>query len=197
MNKEMKEQKVLEYISTFIEKNGFPPSIREICADLNIKSTSTVHAYISALEEKGKLKRNKLKKRAIIPTRPMRSESIDVPVLGNVAAGKPILAEENIQEFFPLPMHFAKNKDIFMLKIVGDSMIEAGILDGDYVIVRQQANAKNGEIVVALIENEATVKTFYKEKDGIRLQPQNCAYPPIFSVNVSILGKVIGVYRIY
>lgn len=197
MNKEQKEQMILEYINTYIKDNGFPPSIREICASLQIKSTSTVHAYITSLEEKGKLVRSRLKKRAMMTTDLKHMEFLEVPVLGNVAAGLPILAEENIQEFFPLPMHFAKNNDIFMLKVIGDSMIEAGILDDDYVIVRQQVNAVDGEMVVALIDNEATVKTFYKEKDGIRLQPQNSAYPPIYSVNPRILGKVIGVYRVY
>lgn len=197
MNKDQKEQMILSYITEYVKEFGFPPSIREICAALQIKSTSTVHAYISSLEEKGKLTRSKMKKRAMMPTDAKMKEYIEVPILGNIAAGQPILAEENIQDTFPLPMYFAKSNEIFMLKIKGDSMIEAGILDGDYVMIRQQDYAENGDMVAALIDQEATVKTFYKEKDGIRLQPENAAYPPIYTKDLRILGKVIGVYRIY
>ncbi len=197
MNNKSKEQKILDFINDFIANNGYPPSIREICSALNIKSTSTVHGYISSLEEKGKLKRSRFKKRAIMPTKQKNFEYMEIPVLGDIAAGTPIIAEENIQDYFPLPMSFAKNKDLFMLKVVGNSMVEAGILNGDYVIVRKQSYAQNNDIVVALIDNEATVKTYYKEKDCIRLQPQNSMYSPIILNKVMILGKVVGVYRIY
>lgn len=193
-----KEKEIFEYIKKQIEEAGYPPSVREICNAVGLSSPSTVHRYINSLEEKGYIIKADSKKRAIKLAK--QEEGIDVlsvPVLGRVAAGQPILAEENIEEYFPLPVDFAKNADMFMLKVRGESMINAGILDGDYVIVEQREMAKNGEIVVALLDDSATVKTFYKEKDYIRLQPENDALEPIITTDAKIIGKVSGVFRKY
>lgn len=195
------EEKVYEYIKDQCKENGYPPAIREICSALGFKSTSTVHMYIERLTEKGYLKKVDQKKRAIRPVfeENQRGEIVNIPVVGHVAAGEPILAEENIEEMFSMPVAFmGKNKlngNTFMLKVKGESMIEAGINDGDYIIVKQQVTAENGETVVALIDNEATVKTFYKEGDHIRLQPQNSTMEPIIVKDVSIVGKVVGLFR--
>jgi len=193
-----KEKEIFEYIKLQIDEAGYPPSVREICNAVGLSSPSTVHRYINSLEEKGYIIKADSKKRAIKLAK--QEEGIDVlsvPVIGRVAAGEPILAEENIEEYFALPVDFAKNADMFMLKVRGESMINAGILDGDYVIVEQRQTAKNGEIVVALLDDSATVKTFYKEKDYIRLKPENDALEPIITKDAKIIGKVSGVFRKY
>ena len=193
-----KEKEVYEFIKKQIELEGYPPSVREICAAVGLSSPSTVQRYINSLEEKGYILKGGSKKRAItLPKQENEVEVMSVPIVGTVAAGQPILAEENIDEYFPLPMNYAGKKDMFMLKVKGESMINAGILDGDYVIVESADTARNGEIVVALLDDSATVKTFYKERDAIRLQPENNALEPIISKDVKILGKVSGVFRKY
>lgn len=200
-----KQKKILEFLKQELAQKGYPPSVREICNAVGIKSTSTVHGHLEKLEEKGLIRRNPTKPRAIeilddSITHLSKKELINIPIVGKVTAGQPILAVENIEDVFPLPIEYLRNihnSNVFMLSVKGDSMIEAGILDGDYVIVKQQPNAENGDIVVALIGDEATVKTFYKEKDHIRLQPQNSSMDPIIVHEVSILGKVIGVIRLF
>lgn len=200
-----KQQQILDCINSAISENGYPPSVREICAAVGLKSTSTVHGYLQVLEKKGLIQRDPTKPRAVkivekksIKKKPDYStykELIEVPIIGRVTAGQPILALENIEDTMPLPIDFTQNGDAFILKVQGDSMIEAGILDKDYVVVRQQSTANNGEIIVALLEDEATVKRFYKEKNCVRLQPENSFMEPIYTSNVSILGKVVGVFR--
>lgn len=191
------EQKVLEYIKEQIKDTGYPPSVREICAALGFKSTSSAHQYIWRLAEKGYIDKGDLKTRAI---KVKGSEpTIAVPIVGKVAAGEPILATENIEDYMSIGQSFfsqdsLKNEN-FILKVQGESMINAGINDGDYIIVSKQDTARNGQIVVALIENEATVKTFYKEKDYVRLQPENDTMDPIIVKDVKIVGKVIGLFR--
>lgn len=194
--------KILEFIKKEIFSKGYPPAVREICKAVELKSTSTVHAHLEKLEKKGYLRRDPTKPRAIeildktdniIPF--PRREIVNVPIVGKVTAGEPILAIENIEDTFPLPIHFVENDSVFMLKVRGESMIEAGILDGDLVLIRQQNTANNGDIVVALLEEEATIKRFFKEKDYIRLQPENQFMEPIITKDVTILGKVTGVYR--
>lgn len=193
-----KEREVYEYIKRQIDEAGYPPSVREICNAVGLSSPSTVHRYINSLEEKGYIIKADSKKRAIkLAKQENGVDVLSVPVVGTVAAGQPILAEENIEEYFPLPINYAKNAEMFMLKVKGESMINAGILDGDYVIVEQKETAKNGEIVVALIEDAATVKTFYKEKNHIRLQPENDALEPIITKDAKIIGKVSGIFRKY
>lgn len=203
MNKLSNRQKaILDYIKQEVRKRGYPPSVREIGEAVGLASSSTVHGHLERLEKKGYIRRD--------PTKPRAIEIIDgddfaadfnlsvsrIPLVGKVTAGEPILATENVEDYFPLPSHFADADNTFMLKVKGDSMIEAGILDGDYVIVRVQHTANNGDIVVAMNEdNEATVKTFYREKDHIRLQPENASMEPIILKNVTILGKVIGLFR--
>jgi len=202
-----KQRKILDFLKQQIEEKGYPPSVREICSAMGYKSTSTVHGYIEQLQKNGYLQKDPTKPRALkiidnesSAKRDMeyytRKELVEVPVVGKVTAGMPILATENIEDTFPLPVDLVQNSTAFMLRVQGDSMVEAGILDKDYVLVKQQSVASNGEIVVALIDDEATIKTFYKEKDHIRLQPQNKFYEPIIvRDNVTILGKVIGVFR--
>ncbi len=199
-----REQQIMDFINQQISEKGYPPSIREICAAVGLASPSTVHTYLKKLEAKGMLAKDGSKTRAIRvigPDAEQLAEPIDeflsVPVIGTVAAGAPILAEENVLRTFPLPMDFAKNAGVFMLKVKGESMVNAGILDGDYVIVSQQATARNGDMVVALVEDSATVKTFYKENGHFRLQPENDFMEPIIVDEVSILGIVSGVIRIY
>lgn len=194
---------ILNFIKREIQTKGYPPAVREICKAVNLKSTSTVHGHLAKLEEKGYIRKDPTKPRAIEILDDSdnegifsRKEIIDVPIIGKVTAGQPILAVENIEDTFPVPVDFVQNKTAFMLNVKGESMIEAGILDGDYVLVQQQSTATNGEIVVALLEDEeATVKTFFKEKDYIRLQPENQTMDPIISRDVKILGKVVGVFR--
>ncbi len=196
-----KQQVILDYIREEVQKKGYPPSVREICEGVGLKSTSTVHGHLNKLEEKGYIRRDPTKPRAIELLDggdnivPFKRNTAYVPIVGEVTAGQPILAVENIEETFPVPTEFVENGDYFMLQIKGESMIEAGILDRDYVLVKQQQDAINGEIVVALIEDSATCKTFYKEKNRIRLQPENSSMDPIYSDNVSILGIVKGVFR--
>jgi len=200
-----KQEEILKFIKRELAEKGYPPSVREICSALGIKSTSTVHANLEKLEKMGLIRRDPTKPRAIevlddSTTHISKKELINVPIIGKVTAGQPILAVENVEDVFPIPVDYLPNlhnSNVFMLSVQGDSMIEAGILDGDYVIVKQQPNAENGDIVVALIEDEATVKTFYKERDHIRLQPQNSSMEPIIVREVSILGKVIGVIRLF
>lgn len=190
---------ILNFIKKELLKKGYPPSVREIGEAVGLSSSSTVHGHLAQLEDKGYIRRDPTKPRAIEilegNSHVVRKEVINVPIVGRVAAGQPILAVENVEDTFPLPVDFVNNDSVYILSVRGDSMINAGILDGDYVVVRQQSHAKNGDIVVALLEEEATVKTFYKEKDYIRLQPENPALDPIYSTDVKILGKVIGVFR--
>ena len=199
-----KQQKVLDYVKEQIKKDGYAPSVREICRALDLKSTSTVHGYLSRLEKKGLIQKAALKPRTLRIVNDEKEEEkpfytskemVDVPIVGKVTAGMPILAVENVEDTFPLPIDFVGNSESFMLRVRGDSMIEAGILSGDLVLVKKQNTAENGDIVVALIEDEATVKTFYKEKDFIRLQPQNSFMQPIIVPTCTILGKVAGVFR--
>lgn len=199
-----KQQKVLDYVKEQIKKDGYAPSVREICRALDLKSTSTVHGYLSRLEKKGLIQKAALKPRTLRIVSDEKEEEkpfytskemVDVPIVGKVTAGMPILAVENVEDTFPLPIDFVGNSESFMLRVRGDSMIDAGILDGDLVLVKKQNNAENGDIVVALIEDEATVKKFYKEKNYIRLQPQNQFMQPILVPTCTILGKVAGVFR--
>ena len=194
-----RQEQILDYIKAETETQGYPPSVREIGRAVGLKSTSTVHGHLSQLERKGYIRRDSSKPRAIevLPAAGVlpRSAAVAVPLVGRVTAGLPVLAVENIEDYFPLPKDFGEQGTLFMLRVAGDSMIEAGILDGDYVIVRQQENAENGEIVVALIDDEATIKRFFKEKDRIRLQPENRFMDPIIVEDASIVGKVIGVIR--
>ena len=201
-----REEEILKFIHEQIAKAGYPPSIREICAAVGLNSPSTVHTYIKKLEAKGLLEKDGSKTRAIRVVdsventkiwEEMPSEVLNVPVIGSVAAGMPILAQENVTDTFPMPMVFAKNKNVYMLKVKGESMINAGIMDGDYVIVTQEETAKNGDMVVALVDDSATVKTFYRENGHFRLQPENDDMEPIIVDELQILGKVSGVFRIY
>lgn len=195
-----KQLAILEYIKKEIYLKGYPPSVREICGAVNLKSTSTVHGHLERLEKKGFIRRDAAKPRAIevldgniFPF--MKKELVDLPIVGKVTAGQPILAQENIEDVFPIPVDFVGNTDSFVLVVKGDSMINAGIYSNDYVIVRQQPYADNGDIVVALMDDEATVKRFYKENGYYRLQPENELYEPIIVDELKILGKVIGVFR--
>mgnify|MGYP000124085132 CR=1 FL=1 len=197
MNLNAQEEKVLEYIKEQIRITGYPPSVREICAAVGFKSTSSAHQYIQRLAEKGYISKKDLKTRAI---RVVGTEStISVPIVGKVAAGAPILAQENIEDYFTIGESFfnkdALKNDNFILRVQGESMINVGINNGDYIIVSKQNTAKNGQIVVALIGDEATVKTFYKESDHIRLQPENDTMEPIIVKDAKILGKVVGLIR--
>lgn len=195
-----KQLRILKFIQSELKAKGYPPSVREICKAVQLKSTSTVHGHLSRLEKKGYIKRDPTKPRAIEILDNMtyihtQKEIIEVPVVGKVTAGQPLLAVENIEDTFPLPMDFIGNDKTFILNVKGESMIDAGIMDGDQVIVNSQRHAVNGEIVVALIDDEATVKRFYKEDDFIRLQPENKLMDPIIVKDVYILGKVIGLFR--
>lgn len=199
-----KQQRVLDYVRKQIKEEGYAPSVREICKALDLKSTSTVHGYLSRLKKKGLIEKVDMKSRTIRlideegkSQKPFftSKELVDVPLIGKVTAGTPILATQNLEETYPLPTDFVGEGENFMLKVKGESMIDAGILDGDYIIVKKQDSAQNGEIVVALIDDEATVKKFYKEKGHIRLQPQNQFMQPIIVPTCTILGKVVGVFR--
>ena len=194
-----KQREILEYIKEMILKKGYPPAVREICEAVHLKSTSSVHSHLESLEKNGYIRRD--------PTKPItieildddfaltRRELVNVPVIGTVAAGVPILAEQNIEDYLPIPAEILPNKEVFMLKVKGNSMIEAGIYNGDKVIVAKQPNAENGDKVVALVDDSATVKTFYKENGHFRLQPENSSMDPIILDQVEILGKVIGLFR--
>ncbi len=196
-----KQQLILDFIDDRVKVKGYPPSVREICSAVGLKSTSTVHGYLQRLQKKGLLIKDPSKPRALRVVNTKKDdmlpakEIIEVPIVGKVTAGQPILAVENVEDTFPLPVDLARNKDVFALNVTGESMIDAGILDGDLVIVSQQQTAKNGDIVVALIEDEATVKRFFKEKDHFRLQPENEFMEPIIVKEVKILGKVVGIFR--
>lgn len=195
-----KQREILEYIKNTILKKGYPPAVREICEAVRLKSTSSVHSHLEQMEKNGYIRRDPTKPRTIEiiddTFNLARREVVNVPLIGTVAAGAPILAQENIENYFPIPVEMLPNKDIFMLNVKGDSMIDAGIFNGDRVIVEQTDTARNGDIVVALVEDSATVKTFYKEKGYFRLQPQNPALEPIILDEIQILGKVIGLFRL-
>ena len=196
-----KQREILEFIKSEILNKGYPPAVRDICEAVNLKSTSSVHAHLSSLEKNGYNRRDPTKPRAIEIVDDSfnltRREVVNVPMIGTVAAGQPLLAVEHIYGYFPIPSEYLPNKQIFMLKVKGESMIEAGILDGDLVLVAQQNTARNGDMVVALIDDSVTVKTFYKEKGYFRLQPENASMEPIIvKKDPTILGKVIGVLRL-
>lgn len=196
-----KQIEILLYIKNEIQRQGYPPAVREICKGVNLKSTSTVHGHLEKLESKGYIRKDPTKPRAIEILNQeddfllVRKKTVDIPILGRVTAGTPILAVENIEDTYPIPIDLVEGHDVFILKIQGESMIDAGILDGDMVLVQEQKQANNGEIVVAMIDDEVTVKKFYKEDNRIRLQPENQFMEPIYTDDVQILGKVIGLYR--
>ena len=194
-----KQAEILEYIKSQILERGFPPAVREICEAVHLKSTSSVHAHLETLEKLGYIHRDPTKPRAIEILDEnfnlSRQELVNVPLVGRVAAGEPLLAQQNIEEYFPLPASRMPNKQTFLLQVKGESMINAGILDGDYVLVQQERTAQNGDMVVALLEDGATVKTFYQEAGYFRLQPENDTMEPILVRELLILGKVIGVFR--
>ena len=194
-----KQREILEYIKEMILKKGYPPAVREICEAVHLKSTSSVHSHLESLEKNGYIRRDPTKPRKIEILDDdfalTRRELVNVPVIGTVAAGVPILAEQNIEDYLPIPAEILPNKEVFMLKVKGNSMIEAGIYNGDKVIVAKQPNAENGDKVVALVDDSATVKTFYKENGHFRLQPENSSMDPIILDQVEILGKVIGLFR--
>ncbi|MGI5878932.1 MAG: transcriptional repressor LexA [Christensenellales bacterium] len=193
-----KQKKVFLYLKTFIEEKGYPPSVREICDAVGAKSTSTVHGHLNRLEKRGLIRRDPSKPRAIEildEDAEARSKSMTVPIVGRVTAGEPILAYENIEEYIPLPASLVRDENSFVLQIRGDSMIGAGIMNDDYVIVRRQNYADDGDIVVALLGDEATVKRFFYENKNVRLQPENPAMEPIITRDVTILGKVTGLFR--
>lgn len=204
-----REKAILRFIEKQVKENSYPPSVREIGKAVGLSSTATVHGYLAKLEQKGYIKKENQKGRTLkllksengkTPSQEGKDfysgkELVEVPVIGKITAGAPILAVENVTDTFPIPVDFVGNSESFMLTVRGESMIEAGILNGDYILVKKQNTANKGEIVVALIEDEATVKTFYKEKDHIRLQPENSTMDPIIVPNCEILGKVIGVFR--
>ena len=196
-----KQSQILEYIKSEIINKGYPPSVRDICQAVNLKSTSSVHSHLETLEKNGYIRRDPTKPRTIEilddSFNVARREMVNVPIIGTVAAGQPILAVENIENYFPIPMDFMPNEETFILKVKGESMINAGILDGDFILVKQQKNAKNGDMVVALVEDSATVKTFYKENGHIRLQPENDYMDPIILPDVEIIGKVFGAFRFF
>ncbi|MBS4023485.1 MAG: transcriptional repressor LexA [Dethiobacter sp.] len=191
---------ILEFIRREVREKNYPPSVREIGEAVGLSSSSTVHAHLSKLESKGYIRRDPSKPRALELLDDNLSlafinDIVSVPVVGHVTAGEPILAEQNIEDYFPLPKQIVHQDTVFMLRVRGDSMVNAGIIDGDYVIVRQQSSANNGEIVVAMLDGEATVKRIFRESDHIRLQPENDFYEPLRSPDVSVIGKVIGVFR--
>lgn len=210
-----RQKEIFNFLKKEIKERGYPPSVREIGAAVGLKSSSTVHGYLSQLQDKGYIRKDPVKPRAIevlvdddnienynnrYVDEKLRSklmETVNVPFVGEITAGEPILADEKIEEYYPLPVEFANDEDSFVLTVRGDSMIEAGIFEGDLLIVKKQNNADNGDIVVALIEDEATVKRFFKASNHIRLQPENSNMEPIFSKEVQILGKVTGLIRKY
>ncbi len=196
-----KQREILECIKLEIMNKGYPPTVRELCDAVNLKSTSSIHAHLETLEKNGYIRRDPSKPRAIEIVddnfNMVRREVVNVPVVGRVAAGEPLLAVQNIEEYFPIPAEHMPNTQSFMLRVRGESMINAGILDGDTIIVRQQTTAENGDMVVALIDDGATVKTYYKEADHIRLQPENDTMDPIIVKDCSIIGKVFGVFRFF
>ncbi len=196
-----KQTEILEYIKSEILNRGYPPAVREICEAVHLKSTSSVHSHLETLEKNGYIRRDPTKPRAIEIVDDdfnlVRREIINIPLIGNVAAGEPIFAEQNIEGYFPLLADDMPSGEAFMLKVKGESMINVGIYDGDHIIVHKQNTAKNGDLVVALVDDSATVKTFYKEKGHFRLQPENDTMDPIIVDQVEILGTVSGLYRRY
>lgn len=196
-----KQEEILTYIKSQILSRGFPPSVREICEAVNLKSTSSVHSHLETLEKNGYIHRDPTKPRAIEilddTFNLTRREVVNVPIIGHIAAGEPLLAQENIENYFPVPVEMLPNKQTYLLVVQGESMINAGILNGDYVLIQEEHTASDGDIVAALIDDGATVKTFYKEDDYIRLQPENDYMEPIIVKDVAILGKVIGVFRFF
>lgn len=196
-----KQQEILNYIKEEILKKGYPPTVREICETVHLKSTSSVHSHLETLEKNGYIKRDPTKPRAIEicddSFQMVRTEMVSIPIVGNVAAGQPILAEENIQDYFPVPADIVPKGESFILNVRGESMINAGILNGDKVFVHSCSTADNGDIIVALIDDSATVKTFYKEDGRIRLQPENDTMEPIIVDDCQIVGKVYGVLRFF
>ena len=196
-----KQQEILDFIKSEILHKGYPPAVRDICEAVHLKSTSSVHSHLETLEKNGYIRRDPTKPRAIEiiddTFQLTRREVVNVPLIGTVAAGQPILAQENIENYFPVPAEYMPNSECFMLKVKGDSMVNAGIFNGDQILVQQQNTANNGDIVVALIDDSATVKTFYKEDGHYRLQPENDSMSPIIVDEVTILGKVFGVLRIF
>lgn len=195
-----KQTEILEYIKSQILNKGYPPSVRDICVAVNLKSTSSVHAHLETLEKNGYIRRDPTKPRTIEiiddSFNLARREVVNVPLIGQVAAGQPLLAVENVVSYFPIPAELMPNEQVFMLTVKGDSMINMGIYNGDHIIVRQQNTASNGEVVVALVDDSATVKRFYKEEGHIRLQPENDFMDPILVDHCEILGKVIGLIRL-
>lgn len=196
-----KQREILEYMKKEILNKGYPPTVRDICEAVNLKSTSSVHSHLETLEKNGYIRRDPTKPRAIEIIDEnfnlTRREMVNVPIVGRVAAGEPILAVENIESYFPVPMEYMPNAESFMLKVKGESMINAGIFDGDNILVQKCDDARNGDMVVALVEDSATVKTFYKEGDHIRLQPENDTMDPIIVPDCQVLGKVFGVFRFF
>lgn len=196
-----KQKEILEYIKSEILNRGYPPSVRDICEAVHLKSTSSVHSHLETLEKNGYIRRDPTKPRAIEiiddTFNLSRREVVNVPLLGRVAAGEPLLAVENIETYFPIPAEYMPNDETFMLKVKGESMINAGIFDGDNILVQKQTTASDGDMVVALVEDSATVKTFYKEDDHYRLQPENDNMDPIIVEDCTILGKVFGVFRFF
>lgn len=194
-----KQEEILDFLKSEIKEKGYPPSVRETCVAVGLSSTSTVHAHLKTLEKKGVIRRDPTKPRAIeiLKTEEENAsgELIHVPIVGRVTAGAPILAVENIEGYFPIPVTYANNKEIYMLNVLGDSMVKAGILDGDLILVEEQPSASDGDIVVALLDDSVTVKRFFRENDFIRLQPENDTMSPIFVRDIEILGKVIGLFR--
>ncbi len=196
-----KQQEILDYIKSEILNKGYPPAVREICEAVNLRSTSSVHAHLETLEKNGYIRRDPTKPRAIEiiddSFNLTRRELVNVPIIGSVAAGQPLLAVESVESYFPIPSEYMPNEETFMLNVKGDSMINIGIYNGDKVLVQKQSTANNGDVVVALVEDSATVKTFYKENGHYRLQPENDYMDPIIVEKVEILGKVIGLFRMY
>jgi len=194
-----RQREILNYVLNNMQQRGYPPSVREIGAALGLTSSSTVHSHLTALEKKGFIHRDPSKPRAIEILKDGASQPpkrvVNVPVLGRIAAGQPLFAEENIEDIFPLPRDLVREDASFILRVRGESMIEAGILDGDFIVVRQQPTANNGEIVAALLGDEATVKRFYRERDHIRLQPENRTMTPILTRDATVLGKVVALIR--
>lgn len=196
-----KQKEILEYIKREILDKGYPPAVREICDAVHLKSTSSVHSHLETLEKNGYIRRDPTKPRAIEIIDDnfymLRREMVSIPMIGTVAAGQPILAVENIDNYFPIPSEYLPNEECFMLRVKGDSMINAGIFDGDQILVKKASSARNGDMVVALVDDSATVKTFYKEDGFYRLQPENDSMEAIIVNEVSILGIVIGVIRLF
>ena len=190
-----KKMQILDFIRREIDDKGYPPSVREICLAVGLKSTSTVHAHLNRLEEEGYIRRDATKPRALELTDTATVRGRSVPLVGRVTAGMPILAQQNIEEYYMLPQNLVGGDKVFILSVQGESMIEAGILDGDFVIVRRQSHAENGDIVVAMIDDEATVKRIFYEKTRVRLQPENSAMQPIYARDVTVLGRVIALFR--